>query len=95
MTSLHQIIPNYIYFCYFFFFDKQILTSVEAAGNRHTNDLNREESAHSCQNLATLVEDSVDTDDMNDRTGRHQDGRANWLKQEEVGALLIIEINGE
>lgn len=46
------------------------------------------EAAHTKENLAILLIDSVDTDDMNERAGGKEDSSADGLEQEEVRALL-------
>ena len=67
------------------------LTSVESASNSHADDGECEETGHRHQNLAALVVNGVDTDDMDGGAGRDEDGSADRLEQEEMGTLLNLK----
>jgi hypothetical protein len=63
-------------------------TSVECTANGSDDDLETEQSAHAAEDGATLVVDSVDTDNMDGRAGGEEDGGTDRLEEEEFLTCL-------
>ena len=64
------------------------LTSEEAATDCGDDDLEAKETAHRVQNVAVLLVDGVNSDDMDQGAGGEEDSCADGFEEEEVGALL-------
>lgn len=67
---------------------ERILTSEEAAADGSDDNLETEKAAHGVENIATLLVDGMNADDMHERASREEDSCADGFEQEEVRALL-------
>ena len=68
------------------------LTAIETAGDAGDDDLEGEETAHAEEDITVLLVDGVDADDVDEGAGGEEDGGADGLEEEEVGALLETEL---
>ena len=64
------------------------LTSEEAAANGSDDDLEGKETTHAEEDVAVLLIDGVETDDVDEGAGGEENGGADGLEEEEVRALL-------
>ncbi len=69
-----------------------MLTAEEATADGGDYHLESKEAAHAEKDVAALLIDGVDTDDMNERAGGKEDSGADGLEEEEVRALLWTEL---
>ena len=67
---------------------EQGLTSEEATANRGDDDLETKEATHGVEDIAVLLVDCMNSNDMHEGASGEEDRCADGLEEEEVRALL-------